>query len=590
MAATAAAIRSSSTSCRPTSTSRRTRSSPTRPIPRRTSCSRASATARSSTTSRSTASGRSPAGCRSMPRDQLEYAYVDLVTGNFQGVGNCNNGIHTAHESAQVRSRRVGLGQRGDRAVLVDVRQLRVSGGPEHQADQPRRDPVARPRPDRVYSPDDALGSRCRAGVVQLLVVDGLRIRSGPGHVSPRNARRRDHLQADSCKLRQRRRVRGASVHSRHVWLLRFAVHRRRLLRYVSADDHQLQSIVRAGDSNLSETITTYTARDATPRARRCIRDASCDCRGGPAGGCVRCAALADGRPVPRWSHACLCRRRPGTRTCSTWRRSTAACGRPMTPVARGTRSSTTSRRNRSARSRSRLRTRTSIYVGSGEGLQRPDLSVGNGVYRSTDAGKTWTHVGLDDAQQIPQIAVDPRNPGPVFAAVLGHPYGPNHDRGVYRSLDGGRTWKKVLVQGRQHRRVGHRDRSEESRRGLRGDLGGAPRPVGGRQRVPGHGRRPLQVDRRRHDMEASSRRLAREPRAGRIAIAPSRLRDRAVRRSERRTAAAGTGSIAPTMPARRGRGHRGRPAADADRRRRSAVPSSIRRTPTSSTSRASSR
>jgi len=85
------------------------------------------------------------------------------------------------------------------------------------------------------------------------------------------------------------------------------------------------------------------------------------------------------------------------------------------------------------------------IYVGSGEGLQRPDLSVGDGIYKSTDAGKTWTHLGLRDGQQIPQIIVDPKNPDRVFAAVLGHPYGPNEERGIYRSLDGGRTFKKVL-------------------------------------------------------------------------------------------------------------------------------------------------
>jgi len=85
------------------------------------------------------------------------------------------------------------------------------------------------------------------------------------------------------------------------------------------------------------------------------------------------------------------------------------------------------------------------IYVGSGEGLHRPDLSVGNGVYKSTDAGKTWTHLGLDDAQQIPAMAVDPHDPNRVFTAVLGHPYGPNEERGVYRSSDGGTSWKKVL-------------------------------------------------------------------------------------------------------------------------------------------------
>jgi photosystem II stability/assembly factor-like uncharacterized protein len=85
------------------------------------------------------------------------------------------------------------------------------------------------------------------------------------------------------------------------------------------------------------------------------------------------------------------------------------------------------------------------VYVASGEGLQRPDLSVGDGIYKSTDAGRTWTHLGLRDGQQIPQIIVDPGNPDRVFAAVLGHPYGPNEERGVYRSLDGGKSFERVL-------------------------------------------------------------------------------------------------------------------------------------------------
>src|SRR5215471_17590782 len=85
------------------------------------------------------------------------------------------------------------------------------------------------------------------------------------------------------------------------------------------------------------------------------------------------------------------------------------------------------------------------VYVGSGEGLHRPDLSVGDGIYKSTDAGKTWAHLGSRDSQQIAQVAVDLKNPDRVFVAVAGHPYGPNEERGVYRSLDGGKTFEKVL-------------------------------------------------------------------------------------------------------------------------------------------------
>jgi photosystem II stability/assembly factor-like uncharacterized protein len=86
------------------------------------------------------------------------------------------------------------------------------------------------------------------------------------------------------------------------------------------------------------------------------------------------------------------------------------------------------------------------IYVGSGEGLPlRPDLSVGDGVYKSTDGGKTWRNVGLRDGQQIGRIIVDPKDPNRVFAAVCGHPFGSNKERGVYRTLDGGATWQQVL-------------------------------------------------------------------------------------------------------------------------------------------------
>ena len=85
------------------------------------------------------------------------------------------------------------------------------------------------------------------------------------------------------------------------------------------------------------------------------------------------------------------------------------------------------------------------IYVGSGAGIIRPDLAVGDGMYKSTDAGKTWTHLGLRDSQMIANIEVDPGNPNRLFVAVLGHPYGPNAERGVFRSTDGGATFEKVL-------------------------------------------------------------------------------------------------------------------------------------------------
>ena len=88
------------------------------------------------------------------------------------------------------------------------------------------------------------------------------------------------------------------------------------------------------------------------------------------------------------------------------------------------------------------------IYVGTGEADIRSQIGFGDGVYKSTDAGKTWRNVGLRDTRQIAAIQVDPRNPDLVYVAALGHVYGPNAERGVFRSSDGGRTWAKVLDRG----------------------------------------------------------------------------------------------------------------------------------------------
>jgi photosystem II stability/assembly factor-like uncharacterized protein len=85
------------------------------------------------------------------------------------------------------------------------------------------------------------------------------------------------------------------------------------------------------------------------------------------------------------------------------------------------------------------------IYVGMGEDTIRGNVSRGDGVYRSTDAGRTWTHLGLDDTQQITRVRVHPTNPDIAYVAALGHVWGPNEERGIFRTLDGGRTWKKVL-------------------------------------------------------------------------------------------------------------------------------------------------
>ncbi|HTW58724.1 MAG TPA: hypothetical protein VMD99_11365 [Terriglobales bacterium] len=88
------------------------------------------------------------------------------------------------------------------------------------------------------------------------------------------------------------------------------------------------------------------------------------------------------------------------------------------------------------------------IYAGTGESDIRSDLSSGDGVYKSTDGGSTWTHIGLEDTRQISRIVVDPRDANTVYVGALGHAYGPNEQRGVYKSVDGGMHWSKVLDEG----------------------------------------------------------------------------------------------------------------------------------------------
>src|SRR3984885_5070044 len=95
------------------------------------------------------------------------------------------------------------------------------------------------------------------------------------------------------------------------------------------------------------------------------------------------------------------------------------------------------------------------VYVGTGEPDIRSQHSYGIGMFKSTDAGKTWTHIGLEATRQIGRVVVDPANPNRVYAAALGHVYDANPDRGVYRSTDGGATWKKILFKTSDPNNVG---------------------------------------------------------------------------------------------------------------------------------------
>ena len=220
------------------------------------------------------------------------------------------------------------------------------------------------------------------------------------------------------------------------------------------------------------------------------------------------------------------------------------------------------------------------VYVGSGEGLARPDLSVGDGIYKSTDAGKTWTHLGLRDGQQIPQIIVDPRNAGSTLRRSARASV--RSERGARRlSIDRRRPLvPESPVEGREHRRRRPRVRPEESGRRLRMPLGAAAGAVGER-RVGRHQWRHFQVDRRRrHVASADARSAGRRHRPG--------GHRRGAERSEPHLrdgcdGAAGAASSARTTPARAGRGSRPTivpPAASAAATCR--CPSSIRRIQTS--------
>ena len=234
------------------------------------------------------------------------------------------------------------------------------------------------------------------------------------------------------------------------------------------------------------------------------------------------------------------CRASP---TSSTSASTTAASGARPTTARPGCRCSTASRPDRSARSPSRRRTPTSSTSAPAPASSVPTSPIGDGMYKSTDAGKTWTHLGLRDSQMIAMIDVDPTNPNRLFVAALGHPYGPNAERGIFRSTDGGKTFEKVLY--KDEYTSGNDVRIDPSNRQhrLRHALAAAAEL---------HRRRRLRRRRRRASSSrpTAARRGRRSPKGCRRSSRPTSRSRRAIRgRSTRRSPA-----IRRRLDGRRGR------------------------------------
>ena len=179
--------------------------------------------------------------------------------------------------------------------------------------------------------------------------------------------------------------------------------------------------------------------------------------------------------------------RGPGGRGEPAQRRSTsprpaAGCGRRPTAAPPSRRSSTASRRSASARSRSARGSRRWFTSARAKVTRATACQWGSGVFKSTDGGKTWTHCGLADTHHIGRVVVHPKNPDIAYVAAIGHFWGPNPERGLYKTTDGGKTWKNVEVHRREHRLHRRADGPGGARHALRRRVAGPPRRLLRRQ------------------------------------------------------------------------------------------------------------